>query len=138
MVLQVATTSAGSTDSRFRSWQKPRPAGQAGGGRGAWVQAVRDAGQHCSAILQVRSGLAVAVRYQAADQRRKLRPPCNGVPATCSWQRRRQLCGARHCATAAAAPASVLRRYATLLCSVLSEAYTPSTSSGAPKSCSGP
>jgi hypothetical protein len=32
-------------------------------------------------------------------------------------------------------PASVLRRKATLLCSVLSEAYTPSTSSWAPNSC---
>ena len=34
-----------------------------------------------------------------------------------------------------ATPASVLRRKATLLCSVLSEAYTPSTSSGVPKAC---
>lgn len=126
MVLQVDTTSDGSVESRLRSWQKPSPAAARCGG----AAAVCGKGK-----VQGNSQTGGACTRQAWDAEQTL-----GAPRSCCAA----LFGPRLCRGAAtprrrpaggtSAPASVLRRKATLLCRVLSEAYSPSISSGA---CSG-
>lgn len=77
-MLQVITTSAGSADSRFRSWQKPRPAGRRrsegrdGCARG-WSQA-----PPCFRQEPWQSG------------RLALRPWFSGPPGTAAWRRTRE------------------------------------------------